>query len=102
MKWSNRHSVFSFAPFRSPTLSLDFSTRCCFCVCVPPISPKYRVIFPQPLPEETRIFVFCGASLSSNFPISITFDIGYERLLLITYMLKQYSRFDFLVLLSKH
>ena len=102
MKWSNRHSVFSFAPFRPPTLSLDFSTRCCFCVCVPPFSPKYRVIFPQPLPEETRIFVFCGASLSSNFSISITFDIGYERLLLITYMLKQYSRFDFLVLLSKY
>jgi len=33
-------------------------------------------------------------ALSSNFSISITFPIGYERLL-IMYMLKEYSRFQF-------
>jgi len=33
MKWSNRLSVFSFAPFRSSTLSLDSVACCCFCVC---------------------------------------------------------------------
>jgi len=37
MKWSNRLGDFLFATFRSPTLSLDFAARCCFCVC--PSSP---------------------------------------------------------------
>jgi len=37
--------------------------------------------------------------VGSNFSISITFDIGYERLL-IKYMLKEYSRFRFSHLLS--
>jgi len=37
--------------------------------------------------------------LSSYFSILITFDIGYERLL-IKYMLKEYSLFQYSCLLS--
>ena len=90
-EWSNRLRVFSFAPFRSPTLSLDSAARCCFCVC-PPIFQRILRNFSPALPEETRILRVLW-HLSSNFSISITFDIGCERLL-IRYILKEYSRFD--------
>jgi len=63
--------------------------------CLPLCLPKN--IPPAPL-EETRILRVLWY-LSSNFSILITFDISYERLL-IKYMLKEYSRFQFSCLLS--
>ena len=87
MKWSNRLSVFSFAPFRSSTLFLDSAARCCFCVC-PSIFQKN---IPPAFPEETSILRILW-HLSSTLSISISFGIGCKRLL-TKYILKEHSRF---------
>jgi len=92
MKSSYRLSVFRSAPFRSPTLSLDFVTTAAF-VFVPSFSKRISRNFPLALPEETRILHVLW-HVSSNFSISITLDIGYERLL-ISICSKNIHDFDF-------
>jgi len=83
MKWSNRLSVFSFAPFRSSTPPLDSAAF----VSVPPSSKRISCNIPPAFPEETHVLRVLW-HLSSNFSISITLDISYERLLII-YMFKE-------------
>ncbi len=97
MKWSHQLSVFRSLRFVLPRFPWTLPPAAAF-VCVPPISKRTSRNFPPAFPEETRIFRVLR-HLSSNFSISITFDIGYECLL-IKYMLKQYSRFRISRLLS--
>ena len=62
MKWSNRLSVFSFAAFRSYTLSFDSAAHRCFCVCPLHLPEEYLVISPRPFQQRRTPFVFCGTS----------------------------------------
>jgi len=79
MKWSTRLSVFRSFPFRSPTLA--GLRRPLPLLCVSPHFPKeHRVISPSPSRRNAHFRV--PRPLSSNFSISVTFDIGYELLLL--------------------
>ena len=79
---------FLLAPFLC-TLSLDPAARCCF-LCLPLRFPKeHRVISPR-RDAHFRVLRYVG----SKFSMSITFDIGYERLL------NRYSSRKFTILIS--
>jgi len=86
-----------FLSFRPVSFSHAFFGlhRSLLLLCLPLCFPKEsRVIFPQSFQKRR---VLCH--LSSKSSISIIFHIGYERLL-IKYMLKEFSRFQFSRLLS--
>jgi len=86
-----------FLSFRPVSFSHAFFGlhRSLLLLCLPLCFPKEsRVISPQSFQKRR---VLCH--LSSKSSISIIFHIGYERLL-IKYMLKEFSRFQFSRLLS--
>ena len=83
---------------RSPTLTLDTDTRCCFCVC-PSIFSKILCNFPA-APSRRNAHLRVLRRLSSNLSISIIFDIVHERLLRSKYMLKENPQFHSLALIS--
>ena len=76
MKWSHQLSVFRSLRFVLPRFLWTLPPPAAF-VCVPSFSKRTSRNFPPALPEETRIFRVLR-HLSSNFSISITFDISYE------------------------
>jgi hypothetical protein len=88
MKLSNRLGVSLFCSVSFSHTFFGLRRPAAF-VLAPPISKRLILCdFPEVLPEETRVLhiMFCGTS-AQNFSISITFDIGYEHLL-IKYMLE--------------
>jgi len=90
MKWSSRLGFFFVSLHFVLTRNLWTAPSAAAFVSAPLSSKRISRKFPLALPERHASFV-----LRSVAPqLQITFDIGYEHLL-IKYMLKQYSRFRF-------